>query len=135
MYYLPNNYQKFKLFQRLKLESTHHFNAFFKIKNFFTISMSFVELQRNEINDYAYQKSPHQTFFTLTLSCDVQHHNVHIFQFMNFYQLIFHCKNVPSANTSILILTFVWRWTNDYVAFTLTFSKCKNPKCKNQIVN
>ena len=52
------------------------------------------------------------------------------FQFMNFYKLIFHCKNVPSANTSSLILTFVWWWTNDCVAFTLTFSKCKN-----QIVN
>ena len=84
LYYLLNNYQKFKLFQRLKLESTH-FNAFFKRKkNFFTISMSFVELQRNEINDYAYQKSPHQTFFTLTLSCDVQHHNVHFFSIYEF---------------------------------------------------
>ena len=35
-----------------------------------------------------------------------------------------------AANTSILILIFVWQWTNDCVAFTLTFSKCKN-----QIVN
>ena len=111
-------------------------------ENFFTISMSFVELQRNEINDYAYQKSPHQTFFTLTLSCDVQHTYFNLWIFMNSFFIARMYVPTEHSRTSSSVITNIipkhafprirnpnlrmrrmqYHWQGTHIPFSVIFS-------------